>query len=121
MILNKRQSEIVNELTKLFKVWSFTNSQIIFDVQNANVALIHLSLEPFEMFIGDTKYTNEYTFLHDCRGLALSERVILSELVHDWITRDQLSFGALVQLTKSDAPQVLKDMAAMKLEEVANV
>lgn len=111
---------MVSELTKLFKIHSFTNTSMILDVEDANISHIFIGLEPTEMCIGETRFHSPYEFMYACRSIA-GTKPTLQDIVSDWISRDQLSFGAMVQLTKSDAPQVLKDMAAMKLEEVANV
>ena len=120
MVLTKDQQKMVSELTRMFKIHSFTSTSMILDVEDANVSHVFIGFEPTEMCIGETRYQSSFDFMRDCRSIA-GTKPTLQDIVADWISRDQLSFGAMVQLTKSEAQQVLKDMAAMKLEEVANV
>jgi hypothetical protein len=92
---------------------------ILFDTGHA-LEPVFVSFAPVKYEIGEMNYHSPYDFMYACREM-VDHEPSLKDIVADWITRDQLTFGAMVQLTKSEAPQVLKDMAAMKLEEVANV
>ena len=119
MVLTKNQQKMVSELTKMFKIHAFYSNAILFDTGDA-VDPVFVSFSPVKYEIGEQNYHSPYDFMYACRSMAVRQPS-LTDIVADWITRDQLSLGAMVQLTKSEAPQVLKDMAAIKLEEVANV
>lgn len=119
MVLTKDQQKMVSELTKMFKIHAIYSNGFLFE-PDEGVEPVFVSFAPVKYEIGERNYPSAQTFMYDCRRLA-GTKPTLQDIVADWITRDQLSFGAMVQLTKSEAPQVLKNMAAMKLEEVANV
>lgn len=119
MVLTKQQQKMVSELTSLFKIHALYSNAILFDTGDA-VDPVFVSFAPVKYEIGEQNYHSPYDFMTACRSMVVREPG-LTDIVADWISRDQLSFGAMVQLTRSEAPQVLKDMAAMKLEEVANV
>lgn len=119
MVLTKDQQKMVSELTRMFKIHALYSNAILFDTGDA-METVFVSFAPVKYEIGEMNYHSPYDFMYACREMAEHEPS-LKDIVADWISRDQLSFGAMVQLTKSEAQQVLKDMAAMKLEEVANV